>query len=184
LENHADALNHPWPSFWIFLGGVLLNIVLAWMWIYGHLGFRSFGLEGAASATLVARIVTAAAIFVWLMKSSAVRIWWPRSGWFKPLRFHSFRDLLAIGVPASLQLLTEVTAFAAASLIIGTLGIVPLAAHQVALTCASTTFMVPLGWRWRLRCVLGKSSGPASIHACAGFSSAAGFMRLPSWERQ
>jgi MATE family multidrug resistance protein len=44
-----------------------------------------------------------------------------------------------------LQLLSEVGAFAVAALLIGRLGVVPLAAHQIAITCASTTFMFPLG---------------------------------------
>ena len=28
LKNHADAMNRPWPPFWIFLSGVLLNVLL------------------------------------------------------------------------------------------------------------------------------------------------------------
>jgi MATE family multidrug resistance protein len=44
-----------------------------------------------------------------------------------------------------LQLVSEVGAFSAAALLIGRLGAVPLAAHQIAITCASTTFMFPLG---------------------------------------
>jgi MATE family multidrug resistance protein len=53
--------------------------------------------------------------------------------------------LLKLGIPTGLQLLSEVGAFAVAALLIGRLGAVPLAAHQIALTCASTTFMFPLG---------------------------------------
>lgn len=143
-KNHSDALNQPWMPFWIFLGGVMLNVGLAWLWIYGRWGFPAFGLEGAASATLVARIATVVVLFAWLRRSVRIGVWWPRK-WLKRFHYGTFRDLLAIGIPASLQLLTEVTAFAAASLIIGTLGVIPLAAHQVALTCAATTFMVPLG---------------------------------------
>ena len=53
--------------------------------------------------------------------------------------------MLRLGLPTGLQLLSEVGAFAAAALLIGRLGAVPLAAHQIAITCAATTFMVPLG---------------------------------------
>jgi MATE family multidrug resistance protein len=53
--------------------------------------------------------------------------------------------LLRLGVPTGLQLLSEVGAFSVAALLIGRLGAVPLAAHQIAITCASTTFMFPLG---------------------------------------
>ncbi|HEX8312520.1 MAG TPA: MATE family efflux transporter [Chthoniobacteraceae bacterium] len=143
-KNHADALNKPWPAFWILFSGVLLNMFLNWLWIYGRWGFPALGLEGAGWATLAARCATAVAMFVWMTRSTAVRLWMP-SRWWTRTTTASFATLLAIGFPASLQLLTEVSAFACASLLIGTLGAVPLAAHQVAITCAATTFMVPLG---------------------------------------
>ena len=53
--------------------------------------------------------------------------------------------MLRLGFPAGMQLLSEVGAFTVAAVLIGQLGAVPLAAHQIAITCASTTFMVPLG---------------------------------------
>jgi MATE family multidrug resistance protein len=56
-----------------------------------------------------------------------------------------FRDLLKMGVPAAISLLFESGAFAAAMLMMGWLGAIPLAAHQIALSCAALTFMVPLG---------------------------------------
>jgi MATE family multidrug resistance protein len=143
-KSHADALNHPWPPFWIMLGGVGVNVVLNWLLIWGHCGFPALGLEGAAVATLSARILIAVVMFRWITRSERVRDWTPPQ-WFVRCRIGAFFHLLAIGFPASLQMLTEVCAFSAASLLIGTLGAVPLAAHQVAITCAATTFMVPLG---------------------------------------
>jgi len=143
-KNHADALNHPWRPFWIVLSGVLLNIFLNWLWMWGHWGFPALGLVGAGYGTLAARIVTAFVMFQWLTRSSRVRAWTPPR-WLRPWRREAFVHLLAIGFPASLQMLVEVSAFAASSLMIGTLGAIPLAAHQVAITCAATTFMVPLG---------------------------------------
>ena len=52
LKNHGDSLDHPWPSFFIFLGGVLLNIALNQLFIF-NLGY---GLVGAGWATLISRI--------------------------------------------------------------------------------------------------------------------------------
>jgi MATE family multidrug resistance protein len=64
-----------------------------------------------------------------------------------PLRphFERVRRLLALGVPAALQLTLEVGVFAAATALIGRLDAASLAAHQIALTAASITFMVPMG---------------------------------------
>jgi MATE family multidrug resistance protein len=143
-KDHADALNQPWRPFWIMLGGVGLNVLLNWLLIWGHWGFPVLGLEGAGYATLASRIVVAVVLFQWLTRSPSIRAWTP-AHWLIACRWATFRHLLAIGFPASLQLLIEVTAFAVAALLIGTLGAVPLAAHQVAITCAATAFMVPLG---------------------------------------
>jgi multidrug resistance protein, MATE family len=55
------------------------------------------------------------------------------------------RDLLRIGIPSSMQLGVEVCAFAVSGIIIGTIGAISQAAHQIALSCAAFTFMVSMG---------------------------------------
>lgn len=157
-KNHADALNQPWIPFWILFGGVLANVGLNWLLIWGHWGFPVWGLEGAATATLIARIGTALAMFLWLTRSTTMRAWCPPR-WRTRLQLKVFADLLKIGIPASLHLLTEVGAFAAAALLIGTLGKNALAAHQVAITCAATTFMVPLGVAMAMTVRIGELAG-------------------------
>ncbi|MES2708656.1 MAG: MATE family efflux transporter [Verrucomicrobiota bacterium] len=143
-KNHADALNRPWVPFWINLSAVGLNAGLNALWIHGLAGFPAMGLNGAAWATFTARLLAALAMLVWMKRAGALRAWTPPR-WFAPCRAAAFRSLLKIGVPAGLQLLAEVVAFAVSALMIGTLGTMPLAAHQVAMTCAATAFMVPLG---------------------------------------
>lgn len=143
-KNHADALNRPWIPFWILLTGVGVNAGLNTLWIHGLAGFPAMGLTGAALATLTARLLTAVVMLVWMKYSRQIHEWSPVR-WFARCGVAAFRSLLKIGVPAGLQLLAEVVAFAVSSLMIGSLGTVPLAAHQVAITCAATAFMVPLG---------------------------------------
>ena len=143
-KSHADAMNHPWVPFWIGLGAIGLNVVFNWMWIYGRMGFPAMGLEGAGWATLVARSIGAVVLLGWMKRTRHLRGWLPVR-WLERCTVAGFVNLLRVGVPASVQLLAEVTAFVAASLMIGTLGVIPLAAHQVALTCSATSFMLPLG---------------------------------------
>ena len=142
LRNYLEAQSRPWPALWIMCGGVLLNVLLNWMLIYGRLGAPAMGLTGAAWATLFSRIVTLAGL-VWYVWGSVARPveplrvtlqWWAEQG-----------ALLRLGIPAGLTLMSEVGAFTVAAILIGRLGAVPLAAHQIAITCASTTFMFPLG---------------------------------------
>ena len=158
VKNHADAMNHPWPAFWILLGGVGLNVFLNWVLIWGHLGAPALGLEGAGIATLLARSATLVALLFWSRRSPEIREWVPRHWWKRPHR-ESVRSLVKVGLPASLQLLAEVSAFVMATILIGRIGKEALAAHQVAITCAATVFMVPLGLSMALTVRVGEAWG-------------------------
>jgi MATE family multidrug resistance protein len=181
-KNHADALSRPWTPFWIGLGAIGLNVFLNWLWIHGRWGFPAMGLEGAGYATLVARVVATGVLFVWLNRSGWLRKWVPKR-WLEKCEWKRFVELLRIGVPGSLHLLTEVTAFSMASLMIGTLGVVTLAAHQVAMTCVGTAFMVPLGMAMattvRVGEIVGANERPR-LHRVLSLSwfYAAGFMSV------
>lgn len=158
VKNHADAMNCPWPPFWILLGGVLLNVLLNWILIYGNLGSPALGLEGAGIATLLARTASLLAIFVWCVRAPQLRDWVPQR-WFLAIEWSTLRDLLRVGLPASMQLLAEISAFVMITLVIGTLGAAALAAHQVAISCAATIFMVPIGISMAMTVRVGEAWG-------------------------
>jgi MATE family multidrug resistance protein len=144
LRQFAEAMGRPWVPMCIILASVGLNAGLNWLLIFGHGGFPALGLTGAGVATLISRVLGALAIFWWLRRDPAVRAAWP-TAWRDPLSLRRFRDMLRVGLPAAGMLLFESTAFAFSSFMMGWLGAVPLAAHQVTLTCASLAFMFPLG---------------------------------------
>lgn len=144
LKNHADALNRPWPPFWIFLSGVALNVGLNALWIDGNWGMPRMGMNGAAWATFVARCATLLCMWLWLKKSRRLQDWVPRR-WFLHPSWREIRSHLAVSVPASLHMLCEVAAFSMTGLFMGAFDVTAMAAHQVAITCASMAFMMPLG---------------------------------------
>lgn len=163
LKNHADALNRPWVPFWIFLGGVVLNVGLNAILIFGLLGFPAMGIDGAAWATLFSRVAILVAMLWWLNTASDLTEWVPIR-WFRRPVGADVRALLRVGLPASLQMLAEVGAFSAAGILMGRFGAIPLAAHQVAITCAGTSFMVPLGLSMALTVRMGEAVG-SGAHA-------------------
>lgn len=161
LRQFAEAMGRPWVPMLIMLGGVGLNAALNWVLIYGHLGAPALGLTGSGISTLISRTLGAVVIFVWLCRDPAMRAAWPSGGaaanddgvaasggnraWLAPFSRGRFREMLHVGLPASGMLLFESSAFACSTIMVGWLGTVALAAHQIAVTCASLTFMVPLG---------------------------------------
>lgn len=158
LKNHADAMNRPWPPFWIFLGGVALNVLLNWIMIFGHWGCPALGMNGAAWATLIARCVTLGSLFFWLTRSKSLRDWIPQH-WLRWPQRQELRAQAKIGFPASLQMLCEVGAFSAAGFLMGQFGELAMASHQVALTCTSSAFMIPLGLAMALTVRTGAAAG-------------------------
>lgn len=144
LRQFAEAMGHPWAPMFIMLASVGLNAALNWVFIFGHLGSPALGLTGAGISTLLSRAIGALVIWWWLRRDPKVRAAWPRR-WFAPLAGARFREMLHIGAPGAGMLLFESSAFAFSGIMMGWLGAVPLAAHQIAITCASLAFMFPLG---------------------------------------
>lgn len=162
LKNHADALNRPWPPFWIFLGGVGLNVGLNWVMIYGNFGCPALGFAGAAWATLISRTAILLAMFLWLVRAKDLREWVPHR-WFRTPDFKDLRRLLSVGLPASIQMIFEVSAFSLAGLIMGRFGPDAMAAHQIAITLAATAFMIPLGLSMALTVRIGEAHGAGEL---------------------
>lgn len=158
VKNHADAMNRPWPAFWIMLGGVGANVALNWVLIYGNLGAPALGLEGAGIATLLARTLSLAGLLYWCIHVASLREWVPYR-WLRKPEWPALMSLVRIGLPASLQLLAESSAFVMATILIGTISKEALASHQVAITCAATIFMVPLGLSMALTVRVGEAWG-------------------------
>jgi MATE family multidrug resistance protein len=164
IKQFAEALARPWPPMWIYTGGVLLNILLNWVFIYGHWGAPALGLTGAGVATLIARSAVFVAMVMLLRASPTLRAWAPKR-WFRPLSGGHFRPLLRLGAPVGLLNFLEVGAFGFAGLMTGWIGPQAMAANQIALTCAATTFMFALGFAMAVGIRVGHAWGREDLGA-------------------
>jgi MATE family multidrug resistance protein len=164
-KNFSEALSRPWIPFWILIGAVCLNVFLNWILIYGNLGAPAMGLEGAGLATLLARIVGAVVMVSYPLWDSRLRKA-ALGRWFSPRLIREMRALVSLGLPVGTMHLAEVSGFAMGSIMLGWIGVAPLAAHQIAITCAATTFMFPLGLSQAVSVRVGQARGSDQKFRC------------------
>lgn len=141
----TDGLGYTKIAMLITLGGLGLNVLLCWMFIYGHWGFEPMGLEGAGYATLVARIAMAL-VGLWYVRYSAfMRKYVPSvmPKWDKIKE--ELPNIWKLGLPVALQTFAEWACFGLSGVMVGWYGSTQLAAHAVALNVASVTYMVVSG---------------------------------------
>lgn len=122
----------------------LINIFLNYLLIFGKWGFPKWGIVGAGVATFIARSLMPI-MFIILLRI--------KSHWWKYIRHFSihllsksrFIQLAQIGIPIGGHMLLECSVWCLSAIMVGWLGAIPLAANQIALQVANTTFMVVVG---------------------------------------
>ena len=143
LGGFFTGLGRPWPLMWINTLATILNIILNYALIFGHWGFPSLGIRGAAYATVlsVALGLVIYALLVFTAKNN--RLYGVISGW-KPERELFFR-LIRFGAPAGVQFFLEILGFTIFVLFVGHLGPDSLAATNIALNINALAFMPMIG---------------------------------------
>ncbi len=146
----------------------LLNALLNWTLIYGHLGAPALGVAGSAWATTISR---------WAMALLVIGLGWPALHHhllpIRPEVFHvkPLGRMLRLGAPIGAQLELEYSAFGLTGVVMGWLGTNQMAGHQIALNLASLTYMVPLGVSASAAVLVGQEVGRGNA---AGARRAAG----------
>jgi MATE family, multidrug efflux pump len=143
LRRYLQAMGLVRAVMFALVTANLINAFVNWLLVFGNLGFPALGAEGSGWATTIARVY----LFLYLLAYAAWHEHRSGAGLALPWRFElqRLRELVRLGLPAALQTALEVGVFAAAAVLAGRLSAVQLAAHQVAISAAAMTFMVPLG---------------------------------------
>lgn len=166
LRRYLQAMNAVKPVAFALISANLVNLLGNWIFVYGHLGARRYGVAGSGWSTCISRtymVVVLAIAVVYYDRKRCSGLW--RAS--RRLEFARILELLRLGLPAALQLLLEIGAFSCATFFIGKLGAVPLAGHQIALNVASFTYMVPLGIGSAAAVRVGQAMGARDVHGAA-----------------
>jgi MATE family, multidrug efflux pump len=139
-----QAMNIVRPIAFALITANIINAVGNWILIYGKLGAPRMGVVGSGWSTAWSRIYLAAVLVGYLL-------WYDRRHRTQLLRtpiqpeLTRIRRLIALGFPTAMQVTLEIGVFALVTALIGRLGAISLASHQIALNTVSFTYMVPLG---------------------------------------
>jgi MATE family multidrug resistance protein len=150
FRRYLQAFNHVRPIAAAVVSANLVNAGLDWLLLFGHrwdfgghvLAIKAYGVVGSAVSSALARLYLA--IFV------GGAVWWlDRRHEYgvakaeRTLEWERLMRLVKLGAPIGGQIFVEISIFAAVTALIGTLGAVPLAGHEIALNTVAFTFMVP-----------------------------------------
>lgn len=144
LRRYLQAIGLVRAATFALLSANLINVAANWVLIFGHLGAPKLGATGAAWATVLSRLYMLAVLVgftIWHARRYDRALFrtppWPDLA--------VLRRIVALGAPASVQVMLEGGVFTAATLLAAGLDPLSLAAHQIALGAAAFSFMVPLG---------------------------------------
>jgi MATE family multidrug resistance protein len=144
MRNFVSALERPGWVLVISLAGILLNALLGWAMIFGHLGFPAMGLFGGGLASSIVWTLLMLALAAVIMTDRQFRRFHLFGRWWRP-DWPRFRRLWLLGLPIGLAMGFEGGVFSAAAYLMGLISVDAVAAHAVALQIAALSFMVPWG---------------------------------------
>jgi len=156
LRQSLQAMGKLTPIVFAIVFANLLNALLCWMFVFGKLGLPPMGAVGAAIASTIGRWAMAAFLLAvaWKDLKPALEPYRPEALERGPLL-----RMVRLGLPIGFQFVLEVGVFSLVGILMGRISALALAGHQVALTLASLTFMVPLGVSVSAAVLVGRAVG-------------------------
>ncbi len=141
LRGVYNAIDRSWYALGFTLLGVLINVPLNEIFIFGAFGFEGAGLVGAGIASAMAKCIALVAILAHFQLSDSLKIY---RRCFKFSR-KDIKKLLVQGTPVAIGSVGEGGAYSATGMLVATLGTTALAAHQVVHSVGVVFYMVPIG---------------------------------------
>jgi len=159
----ADGLSFTRVAMFVTVSALLINVFFNWTLINGIWFFPKMGLNGSATATLIARLYMAVAILVYIFRTRYLKKYLAAA---QNIDLEQYvKKIYKLGIPVGFQFFFEIAAFSLAVVMIGWLGEQQLAAHQIAINLASTTYMMATGIASAAAIRVGRALGKRNAEA-------------------
>ncbi len=144
LKQFFEGIGNTKIAMQITLSANVVNIIINYLFIFGKFGFPEMGLVGAGIGTMVSRLFMALLFIIYIYKLQKFKKYFIEAR-KQVFSVEKITSILKIGIPIGFQIIVELLAFGIGAIMMGWLGEIPLAAHQVAIGLASFTYMISLG---------------------------------------
>ena len=144
LQGHFEGYGHTRPAMLIAFVGLLMNIPLNFVFVFGWGVIPAMGGAGTGlTTTLIHYLMMGAMLLLMVLypryRRNMVQMWANR-----PPEWRVVRDIFSKGLPLGVASLCEMTFFCVITLVIAPLGALAVGAHQVAINVSAVLFMFPL----------------------------------------
>ncbi len=182
LKNLVSSLSQTRPIMLVIIGGTLMNICGNYILMFGKFGLPALGLAGIGLASTLSLWGIFIALGIYTLSQAEFKRYHLLHKLYQ-LDLRVFRELLQLGIPVGILALVESGLFTATAFLMGQLGTVTLAAHQIALQTAAITFTIPMGISFATTVRVGQVKGQqdvagASLAGYVGMMLGAVFMAL------
>ena len=143
LRNYIEGLSLTKPAMVIGFLGLLVNIPLNWMFVYGEWGAPAMGGAGCGVATAIVYWLMSMALAGYVYYTKKLRHYPLFINFTKPDMKHIL-SISKLGLPVAVAMFFEVTIFAAIAILVAPLGANVVASHQIAINFSSMIFMLPM----------------------------------------
>ncbi|AKG71247.1 MULTISPECIES: MATE family efflux transporter [Serratia] len=144
VRGQCEGLSKTKPGMVIGFLGLLINIPINYILIFGKFGMPEMGGVGCGVATASVYWMMFLMMRWYAKRASSLRDIKLEEGAHRGPDWQALKRLIGIGLPVALALFFEVTLFAVVALLVSPLGIVAVAGHQIALNFSSLMFVLPL----------------------------------------
>jgi MATE family multidrug resistance protein len=158
LRFFSEGTGKTGPTMYVGMLGIACNIPLNAVLMFGLMGFPKLGAVGAGWATAIVFWLQFLAFLGWVTHRphyKKYQVW----ACFSPPDRREISALVKLGLPIGIMVFLEGGMFVGSALLIGTLGALPVAAHQVAMNYAGLVFMVPVGLAGAITVRVGNALG-------------------------